>query len=69
MGIFNIIPIGLLFIYFLLFDLFLNRVNPYKGVIDCMIKTIQKEGPFRLWVGLPIFYWRVAPHALMAKVV
>ena len=38
---------------------------PYKGMIDCFFKTIQKEGPTRLWVGFPTFYVRIGPHVVM----
>lgn len=41
---------------------------PYKGVLDCLLKTSQKEGAARLWVGLSTYYFRVAPHAIVSLV-
>jgi solute carrier family 25 oxoglutarate transporter 11 len=41
---------------------------PYKGVLDCLVKTSQKEGALKLWVGLNTFYVRVAPHAVISLV-
>jgi hypothetical protein len=38
---------------------------PYRGVPDCMMKTIGREGVFGLWVGLPVFLVRVSPHAMI----
>jgi solute carrier family 25 oxoglutarate transporter 11 len=39
---------------------------PYKGVYDCFLKTCNKEGPMKLWVGINTYYFRVAPHALIS---
>lgn len=41
---------------------------PYNGVFDCFKKTALKEGSKKLWVGLPTFYIRVAPHAIISLV-
>ena len=41
---------------------------PYNGVYDCILKTAQKEGFPKLWVGLSTFYVRVAPHAVVSLV-
>jgi len=38
---------------------------PYKGVADCITKSIAREGVTGLWTGLPTFYFRVAPHAMI----
>jgi solute carrier family 25 oxoglutarate transporter 11 len=35
-------------------------------MIDAFRKTIAREGITSLWVGLPTFYFRVAPHAMIA---
>jgi solute carrier family 25 oxoglutarate transporter 11 len=45
-----------------------NGVMPYKGVIDCMSKTVKLEGPSKLWVGIVTYYFRVAPHAVISLV-
>ena len=39
---------------------------PYKGVMDCIMKTVNKEGVSRLWVGVNTYYVRVAPHAVIS---
>ena len=39
---------------------------PYKGVLDCIMKTAQHEGAGRLWVGINTYYVRVAPHAVIS---
>ena len=44
-------------------------VYPYSGVLDCLKKTIQREGVLGLWVGYPTYYFRVAPHAMTALIV
>lgn len=42
-----------------------NGVYPYAGVADCLKQTIAREGVQGLWVGLPTYYVRVAPHAMI----
>lgn len=42
---------------------------PYKNMIQCMTKTIANEGVTSLWVGLPTYYFRVAPHAMISVIV
>lgn len=37
----------------------------YKGIIDCLFKSIKNEGIFRLWVGFPIYLIRGAPHSFI----
>ena len=37
----------------------------YSGIADCFSKTIKSEGIRALWVGLPTYYCRVGPHALI----
>jgi len=41
----------------------------YKGIADAVAKTIAKEGPTGLWAGLPTFYVRVGPHAVITLLV
>jgi solute carrier family 25 (mitochondrial oxoglutarate transporter), member 11 len=41
---------------------------PYKGLLDCFLKTAKKEGAARLWVGLNTYYVRIAPHAIISLV-
>ena len=42
---------------------------PYSGIFDCMKKTVAKEGVTGLWAGLPTFYFRVGPHAIITLLV
>ena len=37
----------------------------YKGVIDCFIKSIKREGFTGLWVGLKIFTYRVGTYVVI----
>lgn len=39
--------------------------KPYDGILDCFVKTVKNEGPTGLWAGLPTFYCRVGPHAII----
>lgn len=38
---------------------------PYTSMMDCFRKTIRNEGVLSLWVGLPAYYCRGAPHAMI----
>ena len=38
---------------------------PYAGVFDCAKKTIANEGITGFWAGLPTYYFRVGPHAMI----
>eukprot|EP00873_Tetraselmis_striata_P037947 jgi/Tetstr1/458211/TSEL_044699.t1 len=35
---------------------------PYKGSIDCAIKTLAQEGPLAFYTGYPTYCVRIAPH-------
>jgi solute carrier family 25 (mitochondrial oxoglutarate transporter), member 11 len=37
---------------------------PYRGVVDVITKTLQKEGFLALWTGFVPYYGRCAPHAM-----
>jgi len=41
---------------------------PYKGISDCLGKTIRNEGVTKLWVGLPTYYVRIGPHVIITLV-
>lgn len=43
-----------------------NGNVPYKGMIDCFQKSIAREGVTGLWVGLPTFIIRIAPHTIIS---
>ncbi|CAI2374792.1 unnamed protein product [Moneuplotes crassus] len=38
---------------------------PYKGMMDCAMKTLSKEGPLGFYTGFPTYYFRIAPHAML----
>jgi len=38
---------------------------PYKNFADCFRKSMLKEGAAGFWSGLPTFYFRVGPHAII----
>lgn len=38
---------------------------PYSGFIDCAMKTAAREGITGFWAGLPTYYFRVGPHAII----
>ncbi len=42
---------------------------PYTGMIDCLKKSIANEGVVGLWVGLPTFIVRIAPHSIVTLLV
>lgn len=37
----------------------------YKNFVDCAKKTAANEGITGFWAGLPTFYFRVGPHAII----
>lgn len=42
-----------------------DGVLPYKSIVDCLQKSIAREGVAGLWTGLPTYYFRIAPHAVI----
>lgn len=38
---------------------------PYKGLMDCMWKTVKREGLLGLWVGYSTYYVRVGLHSMI----
>lgn len=38
---------------------------PYSNFADCFKKSVQAEGVTGLWVGLPTFVIRIAPHVVI----
>lgn len=38
---------------------------PYKNLLHCFQKSIAAEGITGLWAGLPTYYFRVGPHAVI----
>jgi len=37
----------------------------YKGMMDCIIKTVNKEGFFALYKGFGAHYLRLGPHTVL----
>ena len=42
---------------------------PYKNIFDAMGKTVTQSGPAALWVGLPTYCVRIAPHVMITFMV
>lgn len=42
-----------------------DGVFPYSGFLDCFAKSVKNEGITGFWAGLPTYYMRVAPHAMI----
>ena len=40
----------------------------YKGLLDCLLKTVRKEGVLSLWKGWTPAYARLGPHTLITLV-
>lgn len=41
---------------------------PYKGPLDCAVKTFTQEGPLKFYTGFPTYCIRIAPHAALTLV-
>lgn len=41
---------------------------PYKGPLDCASKQFRESGIRRFYSGFPVYYSRVAPHAMITLV-
>jgi solute carrier family 25 oxoglutarate transporter 11 len=42
---------------------------PYKNIFDAMAKTLAQSGPAGLFVGLPTYILRIAPHVMITMIV
>jgi solute carrier family 25 oxoglutarate transporter 11 len=42
---------------------------PYKSFVDCVSKTMRREGLAGFWSGFPAFYMLVGPHTLIMLLV
>lgn len=42
-----------------------NGVVPYKNIAECFQKSLAREGVTGFWAGLPTYYFRVGPHAII----
>ncbi|KAJ0752086.1 putative mitochondrial carrier domain superfamily [Helianthus annuus] len=41
---------------------------PYTGSLDCALKTLKFGGPFKLYIGFPVYFVRIAPHFMMKRI-
>mmetsp|Transcript_14676 Transcript_14676/g.41280 ORF Transcript_14676/g.41280 Transcript_14676/m.41280 type:complete len:297 (+) Transcript_14676:124-1014(+) len=41
---------------------------PYKGSLDCAVKTLANEGPLTFYTGFPTYCIRIAPHVSLTLV-
>ncbi|KAJ3285125.1 putative mitochondrial 2-oxoglutarate/malate carrier protein, partial [Borealophlyctis nickersoniae] len=44
-------------------------VLPYKGSIDCAGKVFAREGPLAFYKGFSVYYFRIAPHAMITLLI
>ncbi|KAI9095078.1 mitochondrial substrate carrier [Phlyctochytrium arcticum] len=42
---------------------------PYKGSFDCALKVIKNEGPGTFYRSFPVYYLRIAPHAMLTLLI
>jgi solute carrier family 25 oxoglutarate transporter 11 len=45
-----------------------NGQYPYRGVVDCLIQVVRKEGFFALWKGFTPYYLRLGPQTILTFV-
>jgi len=41
---------------------------PYKGPLDCAVQQMKTRGPLTFYAGFPVFYFRIAPHAMITLI-
>lgn len=41
---------------------------PYTGSLDCAIKTLKSGGPLKFYTGFPVYFIRIAPHAMFTLI-
>jgi len=46
-----------------------NGKFPYRGVVDCLAKVVQKEGFFALWKGFTPYYLRLGPQTILTFII
>jgi len=39
---------------------------PYKSLLDCLFKSLQREGFLGLYVGFPVYILRLGPHVVVS---
>lgn len=44
-------------------------IKPYKGIMDCFITVFKTEGFLTFYKGFPIYYLRIAPHAMLTLLI
>lgn len=43
----------------------INGVPEYRGMIDVLLKVVQREGVFALWKGFTPCFLRIGPHTII----
>lgn len=43
-------------------------VMPFKGPLDCALQQIRQKGPLTFYAGFPVYYFRIAPHAMISLI-
>ena len=43
----------------------ITKEMPYKGVMDCALQILKKEGMLGFFGGFTAYYGRCAPHAMI----
>lgn len=46
-----------------------GKKMPYKGFVDCLVKTVKREGVLGPWIGFSSFYVHAAPHTFISLLV
>lgn len=46
-----------------------KNVLPYRGLTDCLLKTVRKEGISGLWSGYSTFATRVGKHSMLILII
>lgn len=41
---------------------------PFKGPFDCAMQQIRQKGPMTFYAGFPVYYIRIAPHAMISLI-
>lgn len=41
---------------------------PYASSLDCAMKTLKSGGPLKFYTGFPVYFVRIAPHAMLTLI-
>lgn len=42
---------------------------PFKGPFDCAVKLVRAKGFMNFYAGFPVYFFRIAPHAMLSLIV